>query len=318
MINNLSIGSNVANRDSGQFEGSGRNASARQQMTHAGTPSQRVAARDSTPSSSLSVNTPAFAKDDLAALMQGVETLIQMFKRFFSQFEGRNEKPVTPKKVEAEVHNHDVSKKTPVKAFPHMSSKRVGEKPVDVWLEFNRRERQNDNESSIKAAMMKYGQHPKGIYSSIEMVGAGYEIVMRDGFKINLSPQEIIKAQQRTRIWSPKDPDMAKDINFLVAGSIKRVQIETGLDSFDRALEVVQEGADLGNGFKRLGLEAHVRRSTWPELHASRGLGVVLSPFGVQFGFDGNVDCCSQRSALTQGHADGSSTPFNCDALELI
>lgn len=164
---------------------------------------------------------------------------------------------------------------------------------------------------------MKYGQSPHGVFSSISMSKAGYQIVMRDNFKLTLLPQEIEQAQKRSGIWSPVDPAMAKDINFMDAASVKRVQIEKGLDSFESALDYVQGGHDVRNGFNRLGLAAYVRKTTWPELHESRGLGVVLN-HEVQFGFDGNVDCCSQRSSYNLIDKNDVVTPYPFDALELI
>ncbi|WP_248731752.1 hypothetical protein [Pseudomonas sp. MWU13-2517] len=308
MINGFSANSNAMHYKGDQFEP--------RVVKNAG--QQQMALADSVTASS----TPsAPSSNEIAALMQALATLIQMLNRLFSRKEVVNEQPVKPHTVAPAAikkQSHEVSIQSEPQKLAHISSTKKGEMPACVWVELNRNKRYTDNESAIKAAMMKYGQSPLGIYSDIKNHGDGYHIEMRDGFKLTLSPQEIEKAQKRTGIWSPSHPDMAMDVNFMHAASIKRVQLETGLDSFDHALDVVQSGKDVGNGFKRLGLEAYVRRTTWPELRASGGKGVVFAPGGVQFGYDGNVDCCSRRSGIgiirTKG---GPKEPYPCDALEL-
>lgn len=261
---------------------------------------------------------PSIIREDLKVLMQALSSMLLILKRLFGGADTAGEQTVVPKTVQPEVSLEKDSKtsQTTEVQFPDISSMKAGEKPKNVWLEFSRKNRRTDNEPSIKAAMMRYGQSPRGVFSTINMSDAGYQIVMRDGFKLTLSPQEIEQAQKRSHIWSPVDPAMAKDINFMDAASVKRVQIEKGLDSFESALDYVQGGKDVGNGFNRLGLAAYVRKTTWPELHESRGLGVVMNP-EVQFGFDGNVDCCSQRSSYSRME-NGVLKPYPFDALELI
>jgi hypothetical protein len=279
-------------------------------------------ARHDSPVNTVQTRAPAITTNEMAILIQSLTALIQLLEQFVKSQGRFDEKAVVIKPVKPDVpqvREHEVSKKPERQLFTHMSSKEVGEKPSNIWLEFNRRNRHADNESSVKAAMLKYGQSPRSVYSHVKVVGSDYEIIMRDGFKLKLSPQEIAQTQKRINIWSPKDPEMAKDINFMVAASIKRIQLEDGLDSYARALEFVESGKDAGNGFKRLGLEAYVRRTTWPELHASRGTGVVLGVLsGVQLGHDGNVDCCSTRSSITLMTKTGQRKPHPSDAIELI
>lgn len=305
MVNGYLSGSNTVRCSSVCLEPLGVTRSTMQPAAVPDNSRQGVGHTVSAASSSPLLSASAFSRSELATLLLGLSSLLQVLKRLVGYAEVVNEKadasntrrpetPVTPV--------HEVEAVTP--QFPHLSSMTVGERPKNVWLEFNRNNRKTDNESSIKAAMMKYGQNPRGIYSSIKNSEAGYQVIMRDGFKLTLSAHEIDRAQKRSKIWSPKDqdPEMAKDINFMNAASIKRVQLERGHESFDQALDFVEEGKDVGNGFKRLGLEAYARRTNWQALYESRGTGVVMgASSGVQFGHGGSVDCCSRPTYVVDG-----------------
>jgi len=63
-----------------------------------------------------------------------------------------------------------------------LSGKTTGERPDNIWngVMFS----QENNEptlSAIKAAMMRFGQSPLGVYASVKPTREGYDIVMRDG-----------------------------------------------------------------------------------------------------------------------------------------
>lgn len=315
MINRLSPGFNTVLNTAPQFDRLGSKGLEQQRAPFADP------ARHESPVNTVQTRAPAITTNEMAILIQSLTALIQLLEQFVKSQGRSNEKAVAikPLKPDApQVHAHKVTSKPELQVFAHMSSKKVAEKPSNIWLEFNRHNRHTDNESSVKAAMLKYGQSPRSVYSHVKAVGSDYEIIMRDGFKLKLSPQEITQTQKRTNIWSPKDPEMAKDINFMVAASVKRVQLEDGLDSYARALDFIESGKDFGNGFKRLGLGAYVRRTTWPELHASRGTGVVLIEYGVRLGHDANMDCCSKRSGVILITKTGEWKPYPYDALELI
>ncbi|WP_262409470.1 hypothetical protein [Pseudomonas lurida] len=148
-----------------------------------------------------------------------------------------------------------------------LSTKRNGAKPDNIWNGF--RQGKNGNcvtISAIKAAMMKFGQSPMDIYTSVEKVAEGYNVVMRDGFELKLTHAELNSAVRGSNFVGLNDPEMLKDAHFLFACSAKRAQIENNdgwaRRSFNAAIRSLNDGEDEwgpGEGFKRLGLKDYMR-----------------------------------------------------------
>ncbi len=115
---------------------------------------------------------------------------------------------------------------------------------------------------AIKVAMMKFGQSPASVFKEVLSAKDGYTITLRDGFKLNISFEELNLAFRAAK-FSGGDEDMIKDASFLFAVMNKRQSLE--LD--------VQKASD---PFMKLYGEAsayHARR-TYPGVLASAGEGI--------------------------------------------
>ncbi|MGY2272389.1 MULTISPECIES: hypothetical protein [Pseudomonas] len=131
--------------------------------------------------------------------------------------------------------------------------------------------------SAIKAAMMRFGQKPTDIFNHVKVAGDGYNVEMRDGFRLHLSKRELEEATYRSQFMGD-DSAMLADANFLYAASAKRAQLENNdgyaSQGFGRALYSLNDGEDGYEGLQHLGLGAHIRETTVDNL--ARGqLGVV-------------------------------------------
>ncbi|WP_416363136.1 hypothetical protein [Pseudomonas sp. NFX183] len=158
----------------------------------------------------------------------------------------------------------------------------VGNEPGNIWSGF----KQGPNKSNcttvaaIKVAMMKFGQKPTDIYKQVIAAGDGWNIQMRDDRWYHLSKDELAQATYRSE-FSGDNPAMVADANFLYAVSAKRAQMENNdgyaARGFESALYSINDGEPFGhnyNGFVRLGLSAHIQKTTVENL--ARGqLGLV-------------------------------------------
>ncbi|WDU63921.1 hypothetical protein LRS56_05185 [Pseudomonas poae] len=161
-----------------------------------------------------------------------------------------------------------------------VSSVPVGVKPGDIWSGFYQGAEGNCvTVSAIKAAMMKFGQNPTGIYKNISATSDGYAVTMRDGYSLSLTFDELKKAEQGSNLKGP-DEALLKDANFLYAVSAKRAMLENhesrAGESFEVAMQTLNDGEHPGEAFRRLGLYAYTRPSTAKEL-AEGALGTLAS-----------------------------------------
>lgn len=219
--------------------------------------------------------------------------LTGLFKQFFSQLQSLLHKdvrpsdqvttalPVPPPRVQpapdkALINTHN-------EPLPRLSTKRNGAKPDNIWNGF--RQGRNGNcvtISAIKAAMAKFGQSPTDIYKSVEKTPEGYKVVMRDGFELTLSQAELDSAIRGSNFVALNDPGMLKDAHFLFACSAKRAQLENNdgraKRSFAAAISTLNDGEDErgpGEGFKRLGLEKHMKRVSVRDFADTSMIGMV-------------------------------------------
>lgn len=189
-----------------------------------------------------------------------------------------------------------------------LSGKTPGVRPQDVWFGVRFSTQNNEGTlSSIKAAMMRFGQSPLGVFSSVTPSGDGYDIVMRDGFKLRLTLKEI--AQARFNGYQPgytvEDGGMRKDVSFMYAAVAKRVQLENqdgSVKDFKGAIGKMQSDQSPGACLKRLGLSGHMRRTTWESLGTNGGIGVVAAGRNTNFAFEGLLDGCNIKHGLPRGH----------------
>ncbi|SDU88656.1 hypothetical protein [Pseudomonas mucidolens] len=160
-------------------------------------------------------------------------------------------------------------------AYP--SSKAIGEAPADIWSGFYQSVEGNCvTVSAIKAAMMRFGQNPLGIYREIHATDQGYAVTTRDGKVLAVSHAELRLAARHSG-FKGHDAGMLKDANFLYAVSAKRAQLENhegAGKSFKAALDSLNDGELPGEGFRRLGLFAYMRHATRQEL-ADGALGTL-------------------------------------------
>lgn len=158
----------------------------------------------------------------------------------------------------------------------------VGLAPGDVWSGFYQGDESNCvTVSAIKAAMMRFGQNPAGIYKHIGATPEGYDVVMRDGFKLSLSHDELNRATRASNLHG-HDQGLLNDANFLYAVSAKRAQLENndfrGNQGFEVAMDTLNDGEHPGEALRRLGLYGYVRDCDVGEL-ANGAIG-TLADFG--------------------------------------
>ncbi|SDU88642.1 hypothetical protein [Pseudomonas mucidolens] len=152
---------------------------------------------------------------------------------------------------------------TPVRPSPVMPEYVPGKKPDDIWGGFRQGTDGNCvTVSAIKAAMMRFGQKPRDIFKEVEKTEAGFDVVMRDGFKLQLTHDELQIAARRSAFLG-NNRDMLDDAHFLFAASAKRAQLEnndrTAAHSFQQAIRTLNDGEHSREGLMRLGLREHVR-----------------------------------------------------------
>lgn len=162
------------------------------------------------------------------------------------------------------------------------TSVQSGKKPQDPWgglytpeRRFNQSYNNSTHVSTIKAAMMKFGQSPADVFKHITPVASGYVIVMRDGFELTVSHEELKQATEASNFVG-NDPQMIKDANFIFGAFVKRKQLESSdhimRRSFDAALATSVRGEHLKKLLLGLGLVGHMRVV---DAAAMEGKGVV-------------------------------------------
>ncbi|MBN2975843.1 hypothetical protein [Pseudomonas lactucae] len=154
----------------------------------------------------------------------------------------------------------------------------VKPKPKDIWGGFYQGYQGNCvTVSAIKAAMMRFGQSPADIYRAVTATPAGYEVVMRDGFTLTLTREELDKARQGSHLRGSA-PALLEDANFLYAVSAKRAQLDNNDfragESFEAAMGTLNDGEYPGQALRRLGLLGYLRESNVTEL-ANGAIGTL-------------------------------------------
>jgi len=151
--------------------------------------------------------------------------------------------------------------------FPAAS---VGVPPVNIWSGFYQGAQGNCvTVSAIKAAMMKYGQNPTGIYKHVTETPKGFTITMRDNCTVYLTHAELEIARAAAN-FRGADKGLVADAVFLYAASAKRAQLENhefrAAAGYDVALQTLNDGESPGESLRRLGLYAFTRSSSVQEL----------------------------------------------------
>lgn len=183
----------------------------------------------------------------------------------------------------------------------HLSSVPLGVRPADIWGGFYQGVEGNCvTVSAIKAAMVRFGQSPESIYKKISATADGYEVVMRDSFKLNVTRDELKKARLASN-FKGSDQALLEDANFLYAVSAKRAQLENndgrGNQSYEVAMETLNDGEYPGSALRRLGLSAYVRESTIKELLGG-AIGTLANSRHSVVVIDGMLDVYGQKCSL--------------------
>lgn len=198
----------------------------------------------------------------------------------------------------------------------NLSNRPVGVKPDNIWSGFYQGSELNCvTVSAIKAAMMKYGQNPQGIYKRITETPEGYTVTMRDSCTVQLTHDELKQAQKGSHFFG-ENKGLLADAVFLFAVSAKRAQMENhefrAEASFEAAMGTLNDKETPGEALRRLGLYAFTRGSTAQEL--ASGVPGTLANHGHSVGvFDGVIDFYGSKMKLA-----GSDWVQGAHALKLV
>jgi len=178
-----------------------------------------------------------------------------------------------------------------------------GKKPDNIWSGFSQGPDGNCiTVSAIKAAMMQYGQKPTDVFKEVKETSSGYDVTMRDGFKLSLSRDELKEAATQAR-FKGDDPAMMTDANFMYAASAKRAQMEnndgTAGRSFQAAMDSLNNGESSREGLDRLGLKGRYRPATDAELRSSK-VGTVEYGGHSMAVIDGRIELWGRRGGVPQ------------------
>lgn len=198
----------------------------------------------------------------------------------------------------------------------NLSNRPVGDKPDNIWSGFYQGSELNCvTVSAIKAAMMKYGQNPQGIYKHVIETPEGYTVTMRDSCTVQLTYDELKQAQKGSHFFG-EDRGLLHDAIFLFAVSAKRAQMENhefrAQASFAAAMGTLNDKETPGEALRRLGLYAFTRGSTAEEL--ASGVPGTLANHGHSVGvFNGVIDFYGSKMKLA-----GSGWEQGAHALKLV
>lgn len=191
-------------------------------------------------------------------------------------------------------------------AAPPRSSRLVdqspaSEKPKDIWGGFYQGQEGNCvTVSAIKAAMMRFGQDPRDIYRQVTVIPGGFDVTMRDSFRLTLSHEELRKARNASNFVG-SDAALLENANFLYAVSAKRAQLENNDlragSSFDVSMETLNDGEMSGEALSRLGLSAYIRASDANEL-AQGAIGTLADGHHSVVVIDGAIDLFGMKQSL--------------------
>ncbi|MBD8147918.1 hypothetical protein IFT37_18850 [Pseudomonas fluorescens] len=179
-------------------------------------------------------------------------------------------------------------------AMPDLSSKRGGERPVNIMTAFNDTPRRFGEfretaayVDAIKLMMMKFGQSPTDCFQRVAAAGDGYDVTMKDGYEVHISRQEIQRAGQALKL-SGDDSEMIKDANFIFAAFTKRHQLEhedpVTKSDFETALsDAIQNGRHIKPILENIGMIGHMRHVHVSELEGQDTVGFLYG-FGLVLG----------------------------------
>jgi len=184
----------------------------------------------------------------------------------------------------------------------------TGIKPGDIFKDFYQLAEGNCvTISAIKAAMMRFGHNPYGIYKSIVVTDTGYRIVTRDGFKLHITHDELKQATAGANFGSDRPNDVLVNAHFLYAVSAKRAYLENNdgeaNKSFAAAIRSLNDGEYPGQALRRLGLKDFVAPATLQDF-LNGAIGTVTSGFHSMAVVGGFLDKYGHKQPLESGDAN--------------
>ena len=144
----------------------------------------------------------------------------------------------------------------------------------------------------IKMMMLRFGQSPADVFAKVVPVAGGYDLTMRDGFKLHLTQYELQRAAHASRFVGD-DPGAIKDANFIFAAFVKRKQLEGPRPSmrngFDAALSKTLEGETLLRTLRGMGMTGYMQHVPSDQMRGKGAIGVVNTHnFGSALVLDGS------------------------------
>jgi len=200
-----------------------------------------------------------------------------------------------------------VDKATVPQSHEFLSAKKSGEKPDDIWgglfsspvlTLYSSGAPLSSHVAGIKLAMQRFGQSPRDIFSEVTRLDTGFNITMRDGFKLHITFEELKLAQEGCQMLG--DESMLKDAAFLFGALVKRKQIESfnasAPSDYAIAMWETNKGESAKNVLELLGMKNHIQSAKSHDIAANKGLGIVVkSPV--------------ESLAIVDGLADFNCTP---------
>lgn len=174
-------------------------------------------------------------------------------------------------------------------------------RPADIWSGFYQGVEGNCvTVSAIKAAMIRFGQDPRAIYKQVQITPTGFDVVMRDAFRLQLTHEEVRQAAAESNFHG-NNRQLLNAAHFLYAVSAKRAQIENNdfraRQSYRTALQTLNDGEYPGEALRRLGLFGYVRESTVAEL-ANGAIGTLADNWHSVAVIDGALDFYGKKQDL--------------------
>ncbi|WP_313061263.1 hypothetical protein [Pseudomonas rhodesiae] len=200
-----------------------------------------------------------------------------------------------------------IDKATVPQSDEFLSGKKNGEKPDDIWgglfcspvlTMYLLSAPLSSHVAGIKLVMQRFGQSPRDIFSEVTRLESGFNITMRDGFKLHITFEELKLAQEGCQMLG--DEDMLKDAAFLFGALVKRKQIESfnasAPSDYAIAMWETNKGESAKNVLELLGMKNHIQSAKSHDIAANKGLGIVVkSPV--------------ESLAIVDGLADFNCTP---------
>lgn len=239
----------------------------------------------------------------VAELMAAVELLLRMKSSEDRPDEKSNPLNVShdKKDINPVVNDSPVKPLIDKKSFAVFNEKVVGI-PKDIWFGLTEGEFNNTGMvAGIKAAMMRFGQSPTEVFTSVREDKGGCEVVMKDGYKVSLTREEVDKARQWAD-FNGADAGMVKDATFMYAVAAKREQqnrsieirnggiIKYSDDPFEAAMDSLNNYFGGNKALVNLGLSGYIREMPYSQAESEGVVGVVTANYQSLLMAGGNVD----------------------------